>query len=168
MHNFWAKSGLQSNLVQVHSHWFFIHIIISYFIKIKQKSWTPQNFIKNIYSSVLLCSGLYMNWPLDKKTVSSITVKTYQMLHIFYCICFCIHIRFRKFFTELKAPTKTQSFFKISSAFKHYSWAAELKGPSTTWITHKTIYCTRTIISRGLYIFYPIFYIVEQFMMQSG
>ena len=84
--------------------------------------------------------------------------KTYQMLHIFYCICFCIYIRFRKFFTELKAPTKTQSFFKISSAFKHYSWAAELKGPSTTWITHKTIYCTGTIISRGLYNLYPIFH----------
>ena len=68
-----------------------------------------------------MCSGLYMNWPLDKKTVSSITVKTYQMLHIFYCICFCIHIRFRKFFTELKALAKAQSFFKISSAFQHYS-----------------------------------------------
>ena len=34
LHYFWAKSGLQSDLVQVHSHWFLIHIIVSYFIKI--------------------------------------------------------------------------------------------------------------------------------------
>ena len=90
--------------------------------------------------------------------MSYITVKTYQMLHIFYCICFCIHIRFRKFFTELKAPTRTQSFFKISSGFQHYSWAAKLKGLLTTWISHKTIYPMRTMISCGVYIFYPIRY----------
>ena len=59
---------------------------------------------------------------------------------------------------ELKAPTRTQSFFKISSGFQHYSWAAKLKGLLTTWISHKTIYPMRTMISCGVYIFYPIRY----------
>ena len=88
LHYFWAKSGLQSDLVQVHSHWFLIHIIVSYFIKLKKKSWTPQNFIKNIYSSVLLCNGLYMNWLLDKKNCvlhysKNIPNVTHFLLHMF-------------------------------------------------------------------------------------
>jgi hypothetical protein len=76
---------------------------------------------KYIYSAVMLCSRFYMNWPLDQKNCVLHYSKTYQMLHIFYCICFCIHIRFRKFFTELKAPTKAQSFSNISSTCQHCS-----------------------------------------------
>ena len=35
--HFWTKSGPQSKLAQVVSHWFLIYIIESYFVKIKKK-----------------------------------------------------------------------------------------------------------------------------------
>ena len=70
----------------------------------------------------------------------------------------------------IKISNPTESF-KIQT--KAVVWPAKIKviQDYNIRLNEKNIYRTRAIITRGLYIFYPIFtavYIVERFVMQSG